>query len=82
MRPKFWQELNQHTFKMIYHLEGALHVITLKSTHHVTSFFWKKSVLLIRAHQGQVMGKWSRHPTLLPSDKGLSEIIEKPYREA
>ena len=49
----FFQELQRHTFKIIYHLEGDFHIIAPKSTHHVTSSVWMKIVLLIRAHQVQ-----------------------------
>ena len=67
---------------MIYHLEGALHVIALKYTHHVTSSVWMKSVLLIRAHQGQLKKRKVHNPMLLLGDNSLSVIIGEPQREA
>ena len=35
--PSVLQELQRNTFKIIYHLEEALQVIALKSTHYVTA---------------------------------------------
>ena len=43
--PLVFQELQRHTFKMIYHIEGSLHSIALKFTDHVTSSVWMKGVL-------------------------------------
>ena len=43
--PSVFHERQRHTFRIIYHLEEALHVISVKSTDHVSSFVWMKSVL-------------------------------------
>ena len=82
MSPQVWQELQRHTFKIIYSLEGYLHVIAIKSTNHVTSSVWMKSVLLIRAHPGQLKRRKVHTPTVLLSNNSLSVIIEEPCREA
>ena len=76
MIPQFCQEMQRHTFKIIYHIERVLRIILFKYTHHMTSSVEKKSVLLIRAHQVHLKKRRAQTPTVLLSDNILSAIIE------